>query len=585
MTPNKVSWMDRLPDLGAVIKRFPIAIVIMGCVTFYYILFGFDSRNDAANFAVTGAIVSAYLAMMQTLWAEARDGRPNWLLQILMSIGLAVLFYFSEKLRLNVAMLVVAVLLIIGNSARLGRTRDDLHVWDFTHKIWTAAGFAALGSTIYYLGVWAIMNAFESLFGVNIERLIVHLILPTGLVFLAPLYWLSNIPPVDDPTDYLNDNPSFVSKAVAFLGTWVLSPLTLIYALIILAYALKILLQMELPKGEIAVLTTPFLIIGTLTWLLLEPPFIQKNMLAQIFRKFWFVLSVPAAMMLSISVGVRVGAYGLTEQRVLLILAVVWSLGLAGWFIFAPTARRDIRIIPALAAVLLLAAAPMIHHVSIASQSARFERAVADMKVAEKGDLKPAVAAKGALQYLWRNEAEDNARRIVRAAGYKVSDKAKHSEIREILDLDTVKTRRRHRPNDVARRVEKYIYNAPSKSIYVAGYDYIFGGLGASLNKKRVSHLTELEDGIIKIENGIIIIYQGDTELGRFDLKTWVDSLELAEGTILVPENTPILYEDANRRLALYVKSMKRNVTNGDIETASGNIKFHILSKGFTPKP
>ena len=244
---------------------------------------------------------------------------------------------------------------------------------------------------------------------------------------------------------------------MAFLGTWILSPLTLIYALILLAYALKILLQMKLPNGEIAQLTTPFLLIGTLTWLLLEPPFIQKNALARLFRKLWFVLSVPAAIMLAISVAVRVGEYGLTLQRILLILACLWSLGLAAWFTFAPKTKRDIRIIPALAAVLFFVAAPISHYLSNASQASRFEAALAQMKTAQKDNLRPAANAKGALYYLWKHDAKDKARNIIRDAGYDVPKKANLNKLYETLDLETVKTPRRHYKGEGIVRTVKYL--------------------------------------------------------------------------------------------------------------------------------
>ena len=158
---------------------------------------------------------------------------------------------------------------------------------------------------------------------------------------------------MDEPYDELIDNPGFVSKAVAFLGTWLLSPLTLIYAVILLAYAIKVLVAGALPKGEIAQLTTPFLLIGTLTWLVLEPPFIKEKALAKLFRKVWFPISIPAAIMLAIAVFVRVGEYGFTPERVLLMLIVSWSLGLGFWFAFGPDDKRDIRIIPGFGAALL----------------------------------------------------------------------------------------------------------------------------------------------------------------------------------------------------------------------------------------
>jgi len=145
MTSVLHKWSARFPDFGAVLARFPVTVAIMACVTVYLIFIGMGANNDAANFAIIGLTLSAYFAVMQSIWAQARGKTPNWIIQITLAIFTASLFYFSDKLHVNIWMICMATLLLLGNSVRFGRGRDDLHVWDFTHKIWTAAAFTGLG--------------------------------------------------------------------------------------------------------------------------------------------------------------------------------------------------------------------------------------------------------------------------------------------------------------------------------------------------------------------------------------------------------------------------------------------------------
>ena len=371
--PSLHRWIGRVPDLSAVIARFPVAAACMAIFTAIWIFTDRWSQHESLGRMLVGLVIAAYLSVIITLAREGQKLSKLIFMQIILAAIIAVLFWFSKELRLNLAMPVGAVLLLLGNAVLWTKPRDDLHVWDFTHKIWTGAGFAFLGSIIFFLGVMAIQEALKSLFGLNIRDLTEHLLLPIGLGLLAPLYWLSTVPRVDEPYDELIDNPGFVSKAVAFLGTWLLSPLTLIYAVILLAYAVKILISGSLPKGEIAQLTTPFLLIGTLTWLVLEPPFIKEKALAKLFRKVWFPISIPAAIMLAIAVFVRVGEYGFTPERVLLMLIVSWSLGLGFWFTFGLKDKRDIRIIPGFGATLLLIGTLGSGWLSIASQYSRLD--------------------------------------------------------------------------------------------------------------------------------------------------------------------------------------------------------------------
>jgi len=95
MTSVMQKWSERFPDFGTVIKRFPVTVLVMACVTLYYILIGWDSRNESINFGIIGLALSAYLAVMQTLWAEARGKKPNWILQIVMAVLITALFYLA----------------------------------------------------------------------------------------------------------------------------------------------------------------------------------------------------------------------------------------------------------------------------------------------------------------------------------------------------------------------------------------------------------------------------------------------------------------------------------------------------------
>jgi len=601
---------NRMPDLGQVIKRFPVAAVIMACVTLYFMVTGASELNEERGLSIVGAMLSAYFAMMQTLWAEAREKRPSWILQIVIALAGMFLFYHSQKIHLNIVMLIAAVLLIIGNSVRFGRGRDDVHVWDFTHKIWTAAGFAFVGSLIYFLGVMAIMLALKSLFGLNIEKLIEHLILPIGLAFLAPLYWLANVPPVDEPYEHLNDNPNFVSKAVAFLGTWILSPLTLIYALILLAYALKILLQMKLPNGEIAQLTTPFLLIGTLTWLLLEPPFIQKNTLARLFRKLWFILSVPAAIMLAISVAVRVGEYGLTLERILLILACLWSLGLAAWFTFAPKVKRDIRIIPALAAVLFFAAAPTTHYLSNASQASRFEsnlraagvlQADGTVTVGQINDKKAAKKALGALEHLIKYDAKKRVDYILRDSDVTVKDteRAKTSSKRRrynrygyrnvskqyghqlgLLDNTLGKSRPRNSIKPVIARLGKSSFNYVKKTINISDYEELHGAFSIDGSDRKT---LIVKDGLkIRCLDGEITIQALSGKPYKFDLTAWIKNLKNDDKVLVLDSRHVQIVDTDMHKVQLVFNTINRSERNGVV---SYKANFHILTSGFEPKP
>ncbi len=577
---------SKTQDLSAfitVMQRFPVALVIMACVTIYLIFIGLDVRNGAVNFAVIGLTLSAYFAVMQSIWAQARGKTLNWIIQIVLAILTASLFYFSDKLRVNIWMICIATLLLLGNSVRFGRGRDDLHVWDFTHKIWTAAAFTALGCAIYLIGVMTIFYALKSLFGFDLEPWLERFLLPIGFGFLAPLYWLYNIPPVNEAYDYLEDSPSFIAKSIVFIGVGILAPLTLIYGCILLVYGVQIITQMALPNGEVALLTTPFLLKGTLTWLMLDPPFIQKNIFARFYRHVWFIVVVPVTLLLALSVYLRIANYGLTVSRILLSLICVWSLILSIWFIFMPKPRRDIRFIPALAATLCLIAAPLVLPLSIASQSARFEKGLKALQITDKTDNLSAAHVKGALKYLWRHNAKDEARRILSAEGYDISEATTLRDIHTLLNLDvnipSLPSSNKFSTNPRTR----YVYYADHKFISVSGYDYAFGDYNYRLGFENNNPTVKFNNAEIVINNDVLRLkHHDDKELTRFDIKSWIETLNFKDGSIFGVQEPIIIYRDDTQTLALLIREMTHIIDGTDI--SQNYMRFYILAKGFEPE-
>jgi len=561
-----------------------VPVSLMVIFTAILILYrDFGGFREHISWLCVGLVAAAYACVNMVLARETHGKAPMIVLQVLLSLVLAVIAWFSESLRLLTPFIVGAGILVLGNTVQWKKGRDDLHTWDFTHKIWTGAIFATVGSIIYLLGILAIMAALKSLFGIDIEKLMERILLPIGFGLLAPLYWLSTIPPVDEDASELYENPSFISKAVAFLGTWLLSPLTLIYALILLAYGLKIILTGELPKGEIAALTTPFLIIGTGTWLVLDPPFVRDNPLAKLFRKCWFFLSIPAALLLAVAIGIRIGNYGLTWERFGLVCCVVWALGLGLSFALGPKAKRDIRIIPGLAAALMFVTAFIAQPLSFHNQKSR---AIDGLKTAgvmtEAGLIKPkadinivdeaaARKAKGALQYLQKNNGFPAIQKMFEGAESIPDDDYKYStDVVERLKLDSISL------NSKDRDFYASYYNDDSP-INISEYDLLSGPYWLNVNTQNSSSIEGkgTEFSIALGGRNVIIIHQG-IEIVTYDIRTWVMAQSIETSEIIIRDPFIPIFAEGEQRLALVVKNISYS---GNKEEFS--VQVLLLSAGF----
>lgn len=574
-------------NLSGVFTRFPFPALFMAIFTAIIVAEG-SLRDEFLVRILGGIVLAAYLCVSIVLAAESKGRRPSALLQLSVFAVVMALAWFSKGLQLNIPMAIGAAILLLGNAVIWRQKRNDLHVWDFTHKLWTAVGFATLGSTIYQLGLIAIMVALKSLFGINIKDTIEHFLLPIGLGFLAPLFWLASLPPVDEDYNDLYENPGFVSKSVAFLGSWLLSPLTLIYALILLAYGVKIVIAGELPNGEIGQLTSPFLIIGTLTWLALEPPFISKNTLAKTFRKLWWPVSIPAALLLAVAVFVRIGEYGFTPERFALLGLVIWSFGLALWFIFAPALRRDIRLIPGFAAVLLAVGAVGAGGLSILNQGQRLDANLsAAVVVNEQGavsdikDIAAARRAKGALEYLMRHSGESRVKRILSAASISINeDELSVFDIQKALLLDTVTM-----PNRGGRRDTK-LFQA-GKLVSIEGFETLHGPFHMYSGARGVPY--EIYSDVIKISDGDEVMrFQVHNETYEVNVLKWLGENEEDANVIgkagVVDIKNPYIdlldTEDRSIRLQIAELSVWTGVDRDGADTQFFNMQFYILTRG-----
>jgi len=593
------------PDTQAVFRRFPLAILMVAIFTTAILDMSwwkvFDDRTLQG--VVGGTILAAYLSVILTLIGEGRGRSVSILIKAIVCVLALLAGYFFRQIEYMPQLAIGAAILFLGSAPFWRQKRDDVAVWDFTHKIWTAVIFTVAGSVIYLLGLLAIMAALKSLFGVDIEKLLSDFLLPIGLGFLAPVCWMSMLPAHDEEDGDSLRNPGFISKAVGFLGTWILAPLTLIYAAILIAYGIKILLAGALPNGEVAQLVTPFLIIGTLTWLILDPPFIQEKRLARWYHKFWFPLTIPAALLLAVAVFERIGQYGFTIERYLLVLASVWALGIALWFVFRPKEKRDIRIIPGFA-VLLLALASIgpwgADQFSAINQQARLTKGLsANNMLDDAGKLKPlaniiisdtkaAQKAKGALQYLVRNKKANRIQSFFQKDDeFKLEDGFEKrrwwddAELQKRFKLHDIKT-----PTRYGVSYHNYSYYNNRQKIDISGYELMVMGQHVNLNPSQERE-RKFSVGVYDIlaKDGKMNVVFKQRVLDEFDAFSWLNSLPVLEDNKLDLEPRRVLYSSDDTEIAIQISNANVNKGGSNGEDSNAGLHFMILTKGADIEP
>ncbi len=381
-------WLERqAPDFVATWQRFPLAIALAALATIIFIgaINNVDWLADEVwARAALGLATGATLAVAGVYFRESRPEAKA--VGLLVGIGLPLLavaafqvtdsFWFVPWALPLIAILWLSVSPFTRIERGAAREEQQNRFWWINHQALATAAIAAGGFLVIAIGIVAIERSLEVLFGRSSADIFYKFVLPVTGLFLTPVYWLSTLPRLSEFQAGELDKPEFTSRAIGFLGQFVLVPLLLIYALILLAYIAQIVVLQRLPQGMIGWMVLGFVVAGAGTWLILHPAFMRSRPLVRLFRRTWFWLTLLPLALFFFAVYVRIDAYGLTPERIMLVAGGVWATLLAVIFL---SGRGDIRVVPALAGIvlLLLSVGPWnVVHLPLSQQLSRLDALV-----------------------------------------------------------------------------------------------------------------------------------------------------------------------------------------------------------------
>ena len=269
--------------------------------------------------------------------------------------AIALLFYFSWDIWLSPYLLFGALLILVGLSGHLGRGESNATFWLFNHRLWLGALLALVGAGLFAAGLSAIIQTLNLLFGLVLPPHWQEHILTVAICFVAPVSFLAFAPRSFGDPITAQEEGDFTMRAAAALVKFVLVPLLLVYTAILYAYAIKIALAWELPKGTLGGMVVGYLLVGAATLMVGYPSRETGGPLVRFFWRYWVALAALPVVLLFIAVGRRVADYGVTEQRYLMVLIGVWALILAVVRIVRG-GNFDLRLVPGVLALLMLAA-------------------------------------------------------------------------------------------------------------------------------------------------------------------------------------------------------------------------------------
>ena len=380
-----MGWAQRLdrliPDLSATLLRFPVPAAL-SVILFVYMQIALHLHAEL-DWDVVAAIAAAFFgAGAAHLFAEGRSLSrvTGFALALVAGAILAAAGYFSQAFNTNLLYLFGGLAGLVMVAPFVRRDVEQGAVWLFNLRFGLAALLAIVVAVVFMLGLSGIAETLHLLFGVSTGN-IHERIWTTGLSLVGPLYGLSLLPrDLDEPVDVAAQKGSLLERGVAVLVNYVAVPVAVIYAVILHAYAVKITIDGELPKGQIATMVSIFAVGGTATWLVAWPWRDIGTRLLRHFMRYWFFALLVPAVLLVAAIWRRLSDYGMTPDRYGIALVAIWVAALAIYLAIRKN-NADMRAIVGAAAALLLVGAAGPWGANGTTISSQFGRLVALLEI------------------------------------------------------------------------------------------------------------------------------------------------------------------------------------------------------------
>jgi phage anti-repressor protein len=213
-------------------------------------------------------------------------------------------------------------------------------------KVFTRFFITIIYSAVLFLGLAAILFTVDKLLGIEVRSSIYYYTwLLTAGVF-SSTFFLAGISENDESAEEFS-----YPKYLSILLLYIVMPLVSIYLAILYIYFAKIIITWKWPVGLVSHLVLWYSAFCVGLIFLIAP--IKDNKWVKRFVLWFPKLILPILIMMFISMGIRINAYGITENRYYVVILGLWVLAMM-LFISLKKERQNSVILVSLAIVSIL---------------------------------------------------------------------------------------------------------------------------------------------------------------------------------------------------------------------------------------
>lgn len=315
---------------AAAVVRFPLAVT---GVLVFTVLLVLEEVQPSFEMATRWWIFISLASAVSLAVVMAMENRfPRWLSLLMQAVMATLVLWYSSTIPDDpttahiiqlVVLYVVSVLLAYVLAYLKPATDGAFRTFAVNVTIQGALAYVFAG--VLMGGLSLALFSIKTLFGVDIPEDVFESLMISCMVGFGPLYLLSNVPSGDE----MLEEETTMPKALKILGMYILLPILSLYLVILYVYLLTIVVQWQLPDGWVSTLVTVLALGGFVTMAIVYPLAVQKDKLVSWLFRFFPLLLMPLLVLMSVGIARRLGDYGLTINRGLVLVLNAWLYGIS----------------------------------------------------------------------------------------------------------------------------------------------------------------------------------------------------------------------------------------------------------------
>jgi hypothetical protein len=340
--------------------------------------------------------------------------------------------------------------------------------------------------------------------------------------------------------------------------------------------------------------------------------------MTSLYRRCWFIVVLPVALLLAVVVVIRIAEYGLTPSRILLACCALWATCLGSYYAIVRLDGFDIRLITGLASLLLLITALTAGPVSYFNQLSRAKRFLVQTGLqSDTGDQlwqaadfdkiaiqnhDAASKARGSLSYVLHIDSEHARDALFPGVTFKlppnnpftpadgVTDdtpaeaSGDDTEDYELLfENDATQAARMEWAILDALGLDEVPMSAPG-DVKSLNYSLTFQTVDIS-DFEKIQLFDPFPDAAKSFGNGyslkrsgaLVTLFENDQEIARLNLQDWAQTQPNENGLIVPDSPIVALLDEPERQISLLIRELHINEHASDKDVF---ILVDLLSRG-----